>query len=415
MEPVSAPTRLCVNACFDSGNIVCKSAADPNIVQLEIRPDPFCKHDNTSHFQWFHFRITGARNVPLTLKLVNAGKASFPVAWTGYKACASYDTETFFRVPTSWDPKAGVITIKHTPEQDATWFAYFTPYTLPRHQALIAATQLKPQVRLEAIGPSLDGRDVDLLHIGNAGPNRRQVWIVARQHPGEAMAEWFMEGLLECMTNEHNAFAVRLLQHAQFHVVPNMNPDGSYRGHLRTNASGANLNREWKTPTLERSPEVFHVMRRMDELGCDLFLDIHGDEEIAANFLAGSEGVPSYNEPMAALAKTFLRGFERATPDFQAKLGYEVDKPGEADMTIASNAVAERFKCLSFTLEMPFKDTQDCQDSVHGWNPERAKNFGASILAPIYECLPDLLKPREGASAASAANGTAKATKRQKR
>ena len=35
-----------------------------------------------------------------------------------------------------------------------------------------------------------------------------------------------------------------------------MNPDGSYRGHLRTNACGANLNREWKTPTLEKSPEV---------------------------------------------------------------------------------------------------------------------------------------------------------------
>lgn len=35
-----------------------------------------------------------------------------------------------------------------------------------------------------------------------------------------------------------------------------MNPDGSYRGHLRTNASGANLNREWKEPTLEKSPEV---------------------------------------------------------------------------------------------------------------------------------------------------------------
>jgi len=34
--------------------------------------------------------------------------------------------------------------------------------------------------------------------------------------------------------------------------------------------------------------------------------------------------------------------FERATPDFQAKLGYEVDKPGQADMTIASNAVRRR-------------------------------------------------------------------------
>ena len=39
-------------------------------------------------------------------------------------------------------------------------------------------------------------------------------------------------------------------------------------------------------------------------------------------------------------------------------------------------------------------------------------NFGASILAPIYECLPDLLKPRQ---AAETANGDGTAIKRQKR
>jgi hypothetical protein len=34
----------------------------------------------------------------------------------GYIACASYDLEEWFRVPTSWDPEAGVITITHTPK-----------------------------------------------------------------------------------------------------------------------------------------------------------------------------------------------------------------------------------------------------------------------------------------------------------
>ena len=47
--------------------------------------------------------------------------------------------------------------------------------------------------------------------------------------------------------------------------VPNMNPDGSWRGHLRTNASGANLNREWLEPSAERSPEVLAVRNFMDE------------------------------------------------------------------------------------------------------------------------------------------------------
>ena len=33
-------------------------------------------------------------------------------------------------------------------------------------------------------------------------------------------------------------------------------------------------------PTLERSPEVYHIMRVLDEQGCDGYMDIHGDEEI---------------------------------------------------------------------------------------------------------------------------------------
>jgi murein tripeptide amidase MpaA len=33
-----------------------------------------------------------------------------------------------------------------------------------------------------------------------------------------------------------------------------MNPDGSVRGNLRTNAAGANLNREWLNPTHGTQP-----------------------------------------------------------------------------------------------------------------------------------------------------------------
>ena len=61
-----------------------------------------------------------------------------------------------------------------------------------------------------------------------------------------------------------------------FYIIPNMNPDGSVRGHLRTNACGANLNREWQTspdgtyeaPTLKRSPEVYYCLQEMDKVRC---------------------------------------------------------------------------------------------------------------------------------------------------
>lgn len=40
---------------------------------------------------------------------------------------------------------------------------------------------------------------------GEPGPDKRQVWIVARQHPGESMAEWFMEGALASAGAGHGA------------------------------------------------------------------------------------------------------------------------------------------------------------------------------------------------------------------
>src|SRR3546814_11548760 len=76
---------------------------------------------------------------------------------------------------------------------------------------------------LESLGNPLDGRDIDLLSIGD-GP--LQVWLYARQHPGETMAEWWMEGALERLTDVADPVARSLRRKARFHIVPNMNPDG---------------------------------------------------------------------------------------------------------------------------------------------------------------------------------------------
>lgn len=64
------------------------------------------------------------------------------------------------------------------------------------------------------------------------------------------MAEWFVEGLLDRLLNPADPIAAKILMEATFYIIPNVNPDGSFRGHLRTNAGGANLNREW-APTGE--------------------------------------------------------------------------------------------------------------------------------------------------------------------
>jgi hypothetical protein len=46
------------------------------------------------------------------------------------------------------------------------------------------------------------------------------------------------------------------------------------------------------------------------------------------------------------------------------QVGYAVNAPGTANLGVATNAVAQRFDCCAVTLEMPFKDTADHPEPV---------------------------------------------------
>ena len=219
---------------------------------------------------------------------------------------------------------------------------------------------------------------------------RKKVWLIARQHPGEAMAEWFAEGFLERLLDGDDPVSRVLLARCVFYIVPNMNPDGAARGNLRTNAVGTNLNREWLQPSLARSPEVFLVRQKMIETGVDLNLDAHGDEVLPYNFCVGSEGNPGYTPRIAELEQRFKSAWVATCPDFQTTQGYACIQPGQANQTLATNWVAQQFDCLAFTIEMPFKDNADLPDGFTGWSGERSKKLGASVLLPILAVVDQL-------------------------
>ncbi len=53
------------------------------------------------------------------------------------------------------------------PLQDAVHYAYFAPYTLDDHMALVSELQSDDRVRLQVLGETLDGHDIDMLQIGD--------------------------------------------------------------------------------------------------------------------------------------------------------------------------------------------------------------------------------------------------------
>jgi murein tripeptide amidase MpaA len=373
-------TQIQIDAAFDGGNIEVLSI-DGTTARLAIRKDHM-----SDFFQWFYFRVSGCDGRELELKITGLAASAYPGGWDDYNAVVSEDREFWGRAPSSYDKgeDGGTLTIRFTPDANVAWFAYFAPYSMERHHDLVSAAALELGVSHRVLGHSLDGQPIDCLDLGE-GP--KQVWLYARQHPGETMAEWWMEGALDCLTDPADPIGRKLRQLCTFHVVPNANPDGSRRGHLRTNAAGINLNREWASPSAEKSPEVLAILNAMDATGVHFAMDVHGDEAIPAVFLAGFHGIPSMREGQQEGYDRYSAILKRRTPDFQTRLGYPIASAGKANLTMSTNQLAERFGAVAMTLEMPFKDNNDLPCEAQGWSAERSAFLGRDCMGALLEWL----------------------------
>ena len=369
-----------VSRAFDSGAIEV-IACDGARADLAIRRDVNAGGEPSEFLQWFHFRVSGAESTGAELRILNAGVTTYPDGWRDYRAVASWNRRDWERIPTRYDGQVLTISLPSAP--GPSYISYFEPYSWERHLELLADC-ISRGARLRRLGASIQGHDIDALAIGHG---TRPVWVIARQHPGETMAEWFVDGMLQRLLDNADASAQALHNAATFYIVPNMNPDGSVLGNLRTNAAGANLNREWLEPSIERSPEVKCVRDAMHATGCDAFFDIHGDENLPYVFAAGCEMLPNFTSQQALEQDAFAADFRAANSDFQSEHGYHASKYKDDVLKLASKYAAHTFGCLSLTLEMPFKDNANAPDPRFGWSGTRSARLGAAMLDPIQQHL----------------------------
>jgi len=372
-----------IHSSFDGGNIEVVSADRPDDIRLRIRPDV-----GERHLQWFYFQLDGASGIDCRLRIENAAAVSYPEGFEGYRAVASTDRLHWYRVDTRLEN--GQLIIEDRPEADVVWYAYFAPYSQQDHQQLIAAALEDERVSAETLCLTPDGRPHTLLTIGRPDADRLAIWVIARQHPGETMAQWWVEGFLDRLLDPEDPSARALLAQSVVYLVPCMCLDGAVRGHLRCNARGRNLNREWAEPSEDDSPEVYFTRQKMHATGVDLCFDVHGDEALPYNFIAGAEGTPSWNDRKQHQLDTFKGLLAAISPDFQTEHGYAVDAPGSSDLRKNTDYMAETFDCLAMTLEMPFKDNADLPMPDIGWSPGRCRHLGAACVDAFRRIVPEL-------------------------
>lgn len=374
-----------ISSEFDSGSIEVVSVTSPTNIQLKLKPD-----NNACIRQWFHFRLdTGEKEVH-KITIINAGKSSFSSALKGYEVLASYDQKHWFRVKTNYDEQS--LFIHHTPAHSRVFYAYFVPYGFERHQALMTKVIESDFCSSKNLGTTADNHAIDLLIIGEEAAHKQKVWVIGGQHPGETMTQWFIEGLLTRLLSK-DPLRQQLLSSAVFYLVPNMNIDGSVRGNHRTNGAGLNLNRQWHQPSESECPEVYYVRQAMHEKGVDLFLDIHGDEEIPYAFMMGGNS----SVQMKQAADDFKQSFAQSNGNFQTTFDYSnypmvngtsccgTTCNQQHELVKATDYVEEHFGCLSLLLELPFK-TQSSVATDDDCDPQhRCIALGDSILQPIVK------------------------------
>lgn len=364
---------MIINSDFCGGAIEVVEASASNNIRLNIRKD-----SQSCTRQWFYFSVETNSPERHFIKLMNANEVTFKESWENYEVFVSYDNEHWFTEKTELDGE--VLSIDHQSSSTITYYAYFVPYTLKRQRFFLQDLTRQEHISISQLTETPLGNEIQLVTVGEVEPYKKNVWIIARQHPGETMAQWVCQGIL-CALAEQDEHS-ELLEKVTFSIVMNMNPDGAELGNHRTNANGANLNRCWSSDSIESCPEVFTVKSEMQKKGVDFLLDLHGDESIPHNFMMsfgkGEEG---------NLFKALLNHIE---PNFQLEIDYNTYKTSCGSGGIcgssgcnsgktATTYVADTYGATSLLLEASFKQIQSTL-TLPTWDHLGCVELGNSLV-----------------------------------
>ena len=192
----------------------------------------------------------------------------------------SDDGKAWRTVPTDSLP-GNRVQLRVTMTGPRLYVARMEPYRLSDLERLLDTIRSHRLVRIEPIGQTAAGRQLEIVRIGDpAAPYR--VFVRARAHPWEAGSNWVTDGLIQRLLRDDEE-SRRFLRVYNVSVLPMANKDGVARGATRFNLHGMDLNRNWdKSADPQLSPENAALERWLErEIAAgrtpQLALELHND------------------------------------------------------------------------------------------------------------------------------------------
>ncbi len=309
---LAACSGLRVSSDFEGGSVGRWEAVRSDLLRCAVAGQAD-KDGRNRQASWYCFRVDGAHRGRLEIVMEDlVGEYDYKPGSICLRGdtppLISYDQRTWTHLKeVRFDDAAKTMTLVVEPEKSTFWIAHIEPYTVSRLDAVLDRVRSHPDVRLETLGKTVEGRDLRLLTVTDRRVpegTKPTVWLMARQHAWESGTSFVAEGFLLYLLSEDGE---DLRQRAVWKILPMMDPDGVARGGVRFNRNGYDVNRNWDScdpadPASRRlMPEIAAAKQALSSERVDLFLTLHNQE--VGGWLSGSEAFPGVAARLFAILK----------------------------------------------------------------------------------------------------------------
>lgn len=249
-------------------------------------------------------------------------------------------------------------------------FAVTIPYVQSDLDEFLRKNAANTHLKKSVLTKSRHGREVELLQIGDHGPQVKAVLVTARHHAAETIASYVLEGFLQAAMTDSPAgqeFRKRYVLYA----VPLVDKDGVEEGDQGKNRRPHDHNRDYGANSIY--PEVRAIKELDKENAFQFALDFHCPTLVMQDhqvmYFVGAKQHPQYNyENVSEFAKWIKKGLPKDAPH-----GPLVWLRSEADPS-PKNSRYFGFKdqaIMAATLEIPFAppgkatDVSSCRNYGH--------------------------------------------------
>ena len=107
--------------------------------------------------------------------------------------------------------------------------------------------------------------------------SNKAIVVIARQHPGETLSSFFIEGMINCIASK-----LKPSDNTCFVFFPIVNIDGVRNGNHRY-TNGYDYNRMWHTTGIIK--EIDYIKQELSKINIDFFIDVHCDEITTTDYI----------------------------------------------------------------------------------------------------------------------------------